>query len=398
MAKRKRGVPLSAADLVAPAKNGRHEAMAKIAGQMKGWKPARQVLRKVEAVPTIFPSFDKGTHVGGLPLGRIITIHGPSGEGKTYFTLGLECSFLAGDHFVAHVDAEMTTPVTWVDKIMSQVADHPGYLASRPRNYEEVDDAVRSFLNNIGEAKSKGTISKETSGLVVVDSIRKLVPKALFAKLMSAKGGAKIFGIDGMSGRGAQHKAALHAQWMDEMVPLLESTNCSMVLIARETEDPEADANARKYGRAYKIGGGKSVIYDSSITARITRKSWVQKTTGKQHADGSDVKEAIGERHQVEIWRTKVTVNEDKATKCFFHTSNGTFVPEGFDRARDVLELAREMQIVKGDASLSFDGKSLGRSENRSVLALANNPELLAEIEARVRAGFVIEGAPAEGP
>lgn len=388
----KRGV--SASSLVPPVANARHQAVAKIAAEMKGLRPAREVLRRVEAVPTIFPSFDKGSHVGGCPLARIITVHGPSGEGKTYFCLGLEYSFLLADHFVLHVDAEMTTPITWIEKLMQRFADHPGYLATRPANFEEVDDNVRSFVGTITKARLAGNIPATTTGLVVVDSIRKLVPKALFAKLV--KDGAKKHGMDGMSGRGAMHKAALNAQWMDELTPLLEASNCTMVLIARETEDPDADAQDRKYGRNYKIGGGKSVIYDSSITARITRDGWIQKGTGKKRADGSDITEAIGERHRVRIWRTKVTVNEDKVTDCFFHTSNGAFVPEGFDRARDVLALARTMGIVTGKVSLHFGKKSLGAGENRAVRKLTETPDLLAEIEARVREGFIVEGAPAE--
>lgn len=375
---------MSLADLVpVPTKDGRLDAMAKVASGMAGWKPARQVLRKVEAVPTIFPQFDRGTRVGGLPIARVTTIHGPSNEGKTIFSIGLELSFLQGYHFVAHVDAEMTTPITWCEKLMAKYADHPGYLASRPSCFEEVDDNVRRFLTNIGEAKAKGIVPKDTSGLVVVDSVKKLVPKNLLKNLL--KEGASKAGMDGMRGRGAQMKAALNAQWLDELVPLLHDTNCAILLIARESEDPGADAMDKKFGRDYKIGGGKAIIYDASIVARIERDRWL-------YQGSEEVKNIIGERHSVQVWKTKVAGKEDRTVDTYFHTSNGTFVPEGFDHARDVLEIAREMEIVKTEGSWLHWGNRKWQGENQAVKKLTEAPEVIAELEAKVRSGFVIEG------
>jgi RecA/RadA recombinase len=376
-------MPVSELVNITKSHNAQLEAMSKIVAKMEGWQPARKILREVQSVETEFTQFDGGTRVGGLPIGRITTIHGPSNQGKTIFMMGLMLSFLKGNHFVAHIDTEMTTPITWCEKLMGAYADHPGYMAMRPKSFEEANDGVRACLTNFGEAKVKGLIPPTTSLIMGLDSLRKLVPLGLMSKLL--KDGMKKHGADGMRGRGAQTRAALVAQWLDELVPLLADTGAALVIVARESEDPDADANDKLYGRDYIVGGGKSIIYDASIVARIERAKWVYQGT-------EDDKNVIGERLRVRIWKTKVGGKDDKTIDTFFHTSNGTFIPEGFDRARDILELARNMEIVKTEGSwLHWAGRKW-QGENQAVKKLTSEPEVLAELEKLVRAGFVLEG------
>lgn len=373
-------------DLVPMSVDERRNAMVKVAEGMSLWRPARQVLRRVRALPTIFPLFDFGTRVGGLPLDRAITIHGPSNEGKTIFTLGLILSFLKTQNFVAYIDSEMTTPITWCEKLMSTYVDSPGYLALRPQCFEEAVEATKTFLTLIQKAKELGTMPADLCGLVVVDSVKKLVPRNLLEKLLSE--GIDKHGIDGMRGRGAQYKAALNSQWLDSLVPLLHNAGSTAALVARESSNPDASADDRKYNRpnSYLIQGGGSIIYDASLVARVERDSWVMSSKDK---DGKP----IGERIRVQIWKTKVGGKEDKVINTYFHTSNGTFVPEGFDTPRDVLELAVTMEIVTlAGASYSFAGERIGQGMNQAVKRLHNQQELFNDIEKRVRAGFVIEG------
>jgi RecA/RadA recombinase len=351
----------------------------------KGWRPAPQVLKKVEAVPTIFPQYDYGTRIGGHPLARVMTIHGPSSEGKTSMTMGLMLSFLKAGHFAALIDAECTSPIDWCERLMAGYANTPAFQAIRPQSYEETDDAFRHFCTTIGNAREKGRIPADTSGIVVVDSIRKLVPQKLFAKLTKEGAlGAKGGGIDGMSGRAAQYKAALNAQWLDEVVPLLHHTNCTLVIIAREAEDPNADANDRMYGNDWKVTGGKSIIYDASLAARITRAGYV--------TQGSDEKKCcIGERHQVRVYKSKVAGKDDKFINCFFHTSNGKLVPEGFDPTRDLLEMAIKFEMVTREGSWLKWGARKYQGDAQFVYKVTTEPGLFDELNQQVRAGFGIE-------
>lgn len=371
------------ADLVPMSQDDRRAAMQKVASEMKGWRPARQVLRKVEAVPTIFLGHDQKIRVGGVPIGRVIMEHGPSGDGKTILALGYELSFLQGNHFVGHVDAEHTTAISWCEKLMAQYADHPGYVAMRPTSFEDTVDAVRSFLDNVGEAKAKGVVPPDTMGIIPIDSIRKLIPKNLLKSLL--KDGAGKAGVDGMRGRGAQVRAALNSQWLDELIPHLHDTGCTLLLIARETEDPEADANDRKYGRDFRIGGGKALIYDSSVVMRVEAAGWI-------YQGSEEERNVVGQRHRVRIWKTKVAGRDDKVTDWYFHTSNGKLCPEGFDLARDAVEVGREMGIVEEKGAwFAWDGNKWN-GVNQAVVSLNHNPAKLAALQAQIRSGFVIEG------
>lgn len=378
MRKRVARVEVAKATAVTPGPDDRLRAMSAASGAgLKGspWKPARQVLTHVRAVPTIFPHFDHASGIGGLPLQRYTLVHGESSKGKTKFALGLELSFLERYHYVFHVDAEMTTAIDWCESLMARHADSPNYFALRPKSYEETADAVRRAMVMVGNARASGKLHEDVGGLVVVDSLRKLVPKGLLDKLF--KEGA-AGSLDGMKGRGAQVKAALNGQWLDELVPLMHDTNCGLVLIAREIEDVEADANDRKYGRDFKIGGGKAVVFDASLGVRVSA-SWIYDKAGED-------REVIGERHTAGIWKMKVAGKDEKVAEAYFHTSNGKLSPEGFDRPRDVFRLGRILEVVSGEGGRFKWRRNNWHGEEQAVRKLHDFPNVMVELEAEVRA------------
>lgn len=360
------------------------QGMEGVASSFKEWRPATEVLVKVEAVPTIFPQYDIATRVMGHPIARFCRLRGPSNEGKTSFAIGLMLSFLQRGHFAGFADAERTTPPEWLNSMMGEYVSHPAFQALPVRSYEHTVDGVREFCETIAEARAQGKIPEETSGLIVIDSIRKLVPKNLLKELSKGVGEAKKGpggrkgkerGVDGMGGRAGQIKAALNAAWCDELVPLLADTRMAMLVIARETEDPDATS---MWDEGIKVGGGKALLYDSSLDIRVQRNFIT---------DPDNTKVMFGERHRVEIRKTKVGKKELKMPVGYFHTSNGVDSPEGFDRARDVLELARSHGIIdmKGGGHYRYEGKSIGQGERKALRTLREADGLLAEIELLAR-------------
>jgi RecA/RadA recombinase len=354
-----------------------------VASKFTAFKPASQVFTRVEAVPTRFVQFDHGTGVGGLPTERVVLVHGPSGEGKTYCTIGLCDSYLQRDHFAALIDAERTTPITWLEQAMGERAKHPFFFGDRPTTYEETVAKVRDFANTLKRVREAGEVPPETRAILVVDSIRKLVPENIFARIMQTerKKGSKP---DKVKDRSAQIKAAMNSWWMDELVPLLEQTKCTMVIIARETEDPEADMWAKASGNDYKIGGGKALFYDASLVLRVERDRYVQ----QKGEDESARPTVYGERHCLTIRKTKVSGREDKVTRTYFHTSNGVLVPAGFDRARDVLDLARRFNIVEGSGAWLKWGRKKWQGEHQAVKQLTADDDALTGLEIEVREQF----------
>ena len=372
-----------------------------------GWRPAAEVLTPVRAVPTIFPQYDAITRVAGHPTDRVGLVHGPSNNGKTEFCIGLLLSFLLRGHPAALVDAEQTTPVTWLKQLMGAHHASQGFRALRPKtnSYEEVVGMVERFATTIGDARAKGEVDKDTTALLVVDSLRKLTPEKLLAELLKATGAdekdekkpaakksgprdrKKPAGVDGAGGRSGQIKAQINAAWMDRLVPLMSHTGCAIVLIAREYEDNDAGFFSMD---DYKVGGGKSPYYDSSIVLRIVREGWVR------DGDGASAV-TYGERVRVEVRKTKVGGKDERVPSAYFHTSNGVLVPVGFDLARDLLEYATDNAIVSTSGShYTLGRRRLGNGKHATVKRLYDEPHLLRELEEAVR-GEIAEGVRREG-
>lgn len=352
-------------------------ALAKVAGRFKGLKPAVSALTNVRSVPTIFPDIDRGLGVGGFPIERFSLLHGPSSHGKTSLALGLVASFLELDHYGLFIDAERTTPFDWVRQMLGPMADHPAFLAKRPETYEQTRADVREFCKEIAKAKEAGELPEDTSGIIIVDSLKKLVPKDLWEQIFGS-GNKDPKKKDGMLKRMGQLKAAMNSAWLDELVPLLERSGVGMVAIAREMENTDGN----QFTPDYKVGGGKDVFFDSSLAMRVERASWVQE--GEEAA-----RKVYGERHRVTIYKSKIAGKEGKVIQSYFHTSNGVLVPKGFDRARDIIELGLELEVVemKG-AWLSHDGERLGQGKHNAVANLAENPSWRKRIEAGCREAF----------
>lgn len=178
------------------------------------------------------------------------------------------------------------------------------------------------------------------------------------------------------------YKAALQSQWLDELVPLLAQTRTALVMIAREADDPTADADDFKFDRAWKVQGSKSLVYDASLVVRITRDSWVK--VGERESAV-----VLGERHRARIWKTKIGGKDDKHTDAYFHTGNGAEGFVGFDRARDVLELAKELGVIEVAGSWLKFGRRRWQGELKCLVDLRKGGNVLVdEVEHAVRESF----------
>lgn len=306
-------------------------------GNIDSIKQAKEVLSSVRAVPTRFPIFNWGSKVGGLPLERFIVVHGPSSHGKTAFCHGLGESFIRRGHIYNLIDAEYTTPFEWTRSLMGDAADSSRFRAMRPKTYEETVMQTRLLLTNMIQMKKKGTLDKSIGCLIVVDSVRKLIPENILKKLSeSLKKEELVGGVDGFSGRAAQIKAAMNAAWLDELVPMLAEAGATMIAIARESENTSTDL----FKTDWKMTGGKALEFDSSLIMRIERDAWIKRGDKEES-------EILGERHRITIRKTKVGGKDGKGTIAYFHTANGVDAPEGFDKARDIFYLAKKFNIIK---------------------------------------------------
>lgn len=375
-----------------PSRDDNLKAFASITKSMgDAWKKPAEVLRKVVAVPTIFPAYDFATRVHGHPTHRVTLVHGPSGTGKTQLCAGLGLSFLKRRNFFGEVDAERSSPITWFETMFREQVSSPLFLAARPDTYEATVEALEKFCNAIGQAKAKGIIPPQTTGVAVVDSVRKLVPKNI-AELVAKD--IKEKGIDGARGRLGQHKALLNSVLMDRLVPLLDNTGTAIVLVVRETKDTMASEAEKRAGVDFVIQGGAALFYDASLVIRVTKALGVFDKPYDPNSPGEQ-RMLYGEKHLFEIHKTKVSARLERVTKGYFHSSNGAWIPPGFDPARDLLELGERLGvIVKGGSYYAFGrgGKPVKwNGANRAVKAIASDAGLFAELDQEVRRRFDLD-------
>jgi RecA/RadA recombinase len=346
------------------------------AGFPSQWPQAREVFVEVKSVPTCFIQFDRATRTGGMPLQRFCTLHGKSAHGKTIVANGLGWSFVQRGHYYLKIDAEFTDTIDWMTRLMGKDADSPLFRGMRPKNYEDTVDAVDAFGDWLVSARKAGNVPADQSAIIVVDSIAKLMPKALWAKI-SKEGAA------GMGGRAGQLKAAHNATWLNILTPKLDEWGIVLLAIARESERPNSTDDDRKFDKAWKVGGGESLIYDASLVARVKRAAWVYDKKG-------DDRNVVGERLRLRVWKSKLAARDGEFSDSYLHLANGQVdgIPEGFDFARDALELALHYGIVEqAGAFYRYQGKSIGNGELNTVRALTGT-DTLAEIQAACRAKF----------
>jgi RecA/RadA recombinase len=298
---------------------------------------------------------------------------------NTLFAHGLGLSFLKRGHMYCLLDVEQTTPQPWMETLFAEHADNPGFIASRPKTYEQAVNDVRKVAEGLAEAREKGKLPPDTTALFVVDSIRKLVPEDIQARIKKLGAEGEKGSVDGFSGAAGRMRAALNAAWLDELVPLMGHTGCAMLFVGRESDDPTADAKDRQFGNDWKLTGGRALYFDSSMVVRVSRASMVYEGEG-------DNKIVVGEKHQVEIHKTKVSARQDQRERAVFFTSNGAKYPEGFDRARDVYHLADELGAWKKAGSWRSFGRQRWQSEARFVASV--EPDVLDAIEAACREKF----------
>lgn len=340
------------------------------AGDMGDWKPAAEVFDAIESVRTCLPDFNRAVHVGGLPVRRIHTVHGPTHGGKTAFVLALVKSFVTRGFLAGYADAEHTLGQEFAAEMVADLQAFPNFLAIRPENYESMITAADRFLGRSAKVCEK---FPEHRSIMVIDSINKLVPKRELEKVL--KGGE--INIEGAKELAKAHhgryRAALNQAWLDQLTPKVARANCALVVIAQEREE---DDPTSFFKDNFKVKGGAALLFDASIVARVMKGTPV-------FLPGSDKKtndRICGFKHRVRIWKSKVGHLEGRHTDAVFHISNGKLVPRGLDTARDAMNVGADLGVLKTSGSwYSFGGKRW-QGENGVVQGLAKDPARLAKL------------------
>jgi len=340
------------------------------AGDLGDWKPAVEVFDRITSVRTCLPGFNEAVRVGGLPVRRIHTVHGPTHGGKTAFVLALVKSFVERGYLAGYADAEHTLGQEFAAEMVADLQRYRNFLAIRPENYEQMISAGDRFLLRSAEVRKKFPDAKS---ILVVDSINKLVPKRELKNILKA-GEADKKGADELAkGHHGRYRAALNQAWLDHLTPLVARADCAVLMIAQEREE---DDPADFFAETFKVKGGAALLFDASLVMRVMKAEpvWLPGTEKKSN-------DAIcGWRHRVRIWKSKVGHMDGRYTDGLFHLSNGKLVGKGLDTARDAMVVGAKLGVLKTSGSwYSFGGKRW-QGENGVVQGLASDRARLSKL------------------
>lgn len=293
--------------------------------------------KKVEGVPVIPTgsiTLDYALGIGGYPKGRVIEIYGPESSGKTTLAIHAIAEAQKAGGIAAIIDAEHAFDSSYAEKLGVDIDE---LLISQPDNGEQAleiaDHLIRSSAVDI----------------VVIDSVAALTPKA------------EIEGEMGESKMGLQ--ARLMSQALRKLTGSISKTGTVCIFI-----NQLRDKIGVMYGNPETTTGGNALKFYASVRLDIRRASSIK-----------DGEEQLGNRARVKVVKNKMAPPFKKAE---FDIMFG----EGISKLGEILDLGVEFDIIKKSGSwFSYGERKLGQGRDAVREILIAEPELMAEIEAKVR-------------
>ena len=288
----------------------------------------------IDVVPTGSLSLDLALGLGGMPRGRIIEIYGPESSGKTTVALHVVAEVQKMSGIAGFIDAEHALDPTYASHIG---VDIDNLYISQPDNGEQALEITETMVRS-------GAVD-----VIIVDSVAALVPKAE---------------IDGEMG---DSHVGLHARLMSQalrkLTGIISKSNCVVIFINQLREKVGV-----MFGNPETTTGGRALKFYASVRLDVRRIETL-KVGG----------EVVGNR-------TRVKVVKNKVAPPFKEAEFDIMFGKGISKEGDILDLAVLHDIInKAGAWYSYNGEKIGQGRENTKLYLANNPEVMEEIEQQVR-------------
>ena len=292
---------------------------------------------EIEAIPTGALSLDMALGIGGVPRGRIIEVFGPESSGKTTLALHVvaEAQKMGGE--AAFIDAEHALDPVYAKKLG---VDIDNLIVSQPDTGEQALEITESLIRS-------GALD-----VIVVDSVAALVPKA------------EIDGDMGDSHMGLQ--ARLMSQALRKLAGTINKTKTVLIFINQLREKIGV-----MFGNPETTTGGRALKFYASVRLDIRKI------------------ENIKQDGEVKGNRVRVKVIKNKVAPPFREAEFDIVYGEGISKAGNILDMAVNMDIIEKSGSwFSYDGNRIGQGRENVKKYLKENPEILADVEQKVRANF----------
>ena len=314
---------------------------------MKLGDPAAQV--SVETIPTGSLSLDIALGLGGVPRGRVVEIYGPESSGKTTVALHMISEVQKKGGIAGFIDAEHALDPVYARNIGVDIDE---LYISQPDSGDQALEITETMVRS-------GAID-----IIVVDSVAALVPKQ------------EIEGDMGDTHVGLQ--ARLMSQALRKLTPVISKSNCVVIFINQLREKVGV-----MFGNPETTTGGRALKFYSSVRMDVRRTE-----TLKQGG------EMVGNHVRVKIVKNKIA-------PPFKEAEFDIMFGKGISREGDILDLATKIDLVnKSGAWYAYNGEKIGQGRENAKSYLTAHPEIMEEIEEKVRAHYGIgaEGQEAEEP
>lgn len=299
----------------------------------------------IESIPTGALSLDIALGIGGLPKGRIVEIYGPESSGKTTLCQHIIAEAQKQGGVAAFVDVEHALDPTYATKCGVNIDD---LYISQPDTGEQALEITEALVRS------------QAMDVVVVDSVAALVPRA------------EIEGEMGDSHVGLQ--ARLMSQALRKLSGAVKQSNCLLIFTNQLRHKIGVF-----FGNPETTTGGMALRFYSSVRLDIRRIQSLKQGT-----------EVIGNR-------TRVTVKKNKVAPPFKVAEFDIMYNEGISIAGDVLDLGVEADVIdKRGSFYNYGELRLAQGRENAKEFLVNTPEILTEIEQKLRATYNL--APAGDP
>lgn len=272
---------------------------------------------------------------GGIPRGRVVEIYGPESSGKTTLSLHAIAEVQRAKGTAAFIDAEHALDPVYAKRIGVDVGN---LLLSQPDNGEQALEIVETLVRS------------NAVDLIVVDSVAALVPRA------------EIEGDMGDSLPGLQ--ARLMSQALRKLTAVINRSKATVVFINQIRMKIGV-----MFGNPETTTGGNALKFYSSVRMDIRRIGQIKQG-----------EEVVGNR-------TRVKVVKNKIAPPFRQAEFDIMYNEGISKSGDVLDLAAEQGLVeKSGAWYAYNGQKIGQGREATKTYFQQNPKVLTEIAAKVRA------------
>ena len=292
---------------------------------------------EVEAIPTGALSLDIALGIGGVPRGRIIEVFGPESSGKTTLALHIiaEAQKMGGE--AAFIDAEHALDPVYAKKLG---VDIDNLIVSQPDTGEQALEITESLVRS-------GALD-----VIVVDSVAALVPKA------------EIDGDMGDSHMGLQ--ARLMSQALRKLAGAINKSKTVLIFINQLREKIGV-----MFGNPETTTGGRALKFYASVRMDIRRI------------------ENIKQDGEVKGNRVRVKVIKNKVAPPFREAEFDIVYGQGISKEGNILDMAVNLDIVeKAGSWFSYNGERIGQGRENVKKYLKENPEMLEDIEEKVRENF----------